>query len=101
MPFIWKKAKIGPQWKLAKAIYIENNKKDNINKYMVEKRNNLNIKKNESKNIKKFDSINKRAKKGILPISNDLRIRTDKAFIPRNKIIEKKLKFWQIFSFRK
>ena len=57
---------------------------------MIEKRNNLNIKKNEPKYIKKFDSMNKQTKRGIIPISYDLRIRTDKAFIPRNKIIEKK-----------
>ena len=91
MDFIWKKTKIGPQWKLTKGRYIEKNDKDNKNKYMIEKRNNLNIKKMEPKNIKKFDSMNKQTKRGIIPISYDLRIRTDKAFIPRKKIIEKKI----------
>ena len=31
--------------------------------------------------------MNKQTKRVITPISYDLRIRTDKAFIPRNKII--------------
>ena len=90
MDFIWKKAKIGPQWKLAKGRYIEKNDKDNTSKYMIVKRNNLNIKKNEPKYIKKYDSMKKQTKRGIMPISYDLRIKTDKAFFPRNKIIEKK-----------
>ena len=45
MALIWKKAKNGSLRKLAKGRYIEKNNKDNTNKYMIEKRNNLNIKK--------------------------------------------------------
>ena len=87
MDLVWKKAKNGPFWKLIKGREIFNNINDNLYKEIKEKKeNSLNLKKNKSKNIKKFDSMDKQTKRGIMPISYDLRIRTDKAFIPRNKM---------------
>ena len=94
MDFIWKKIITGPQWKLLKGrriMYKSNN--INIDKSLNGKKNNhLNNNKGlvADNNSKKCDSMDKQTKRGYLPTSYDLRIRTDKAFI--QKIDLKKVK---------
>lgn len=86
MDLIWKKSITGPNWKLIKGR--ENiNKNNNIKKNIKKKEGDIHNR-NEllSKNIRKSDTMDKQTKRGILPISYDLRIRTDKAFFKKNDI---------------
>ena len=88
MDFIWKKVQTGPRWKLLKGREkliinkIELNKKVKGNSHSGQKRI-------ISNNLKILDSMDKQTKRGHLPVYYDLRIRTDKAFIEKNKIKNK------------
>ena len=82
MSVIWKKSKSGPHWNLLRARSIISTSKDS------------NKKKNEKKIgfylthkiiLSNTVTMDKQTKRGILPTFYDLRIRTDKAFIPREK----------------
>ena len=88
MDFIWKKVKTGPSWKLLKG------------REKIVNTNNISLYKNKkvkgvyhsihkgiiSNNLKIRDAMDKQTKRGQLPVYYDLRIRTDKPFIPKNKI---------------
>jgi hypothetical protein len=89
MEFVWKKVITGPQWKLLRGrrkLY-KSNDNNKLDKSLKRKKNNLlNDKDHIDDNIKKFDSMDKQTKRGYLPTSYDLRIRTDKAFVPKMQL---------------
>ena len=100
MEFIWKKAKTGPQWKLLKGRdWITNNEN-----YLIKGKKTKEKRKGKGKSefhnsqieisldSKKYDSMNRQTKRGNLPTFYDFRLRTDKAFVPINKIKLKKMK---------
>ena len=97
MDFIWKKIITGPHWKFLKGRKIRfkyNEENIKLSKSIKEKgvKNNLNNKGLMPNNIRKLDSMDKQTRRGYLPTSYDLRIRTDKAFIPKIKINQRKNK---------
>ena len=79
MDVIWKKTLTGPEWRLlggrAKKKNIKNSEKG-AGFYLTHKTI-----------LSNAVIMEKQTQRGNLPLFNDLRIRTDKPFIPRNKII--------------
>ena len=109
MEFIWKKSKTGPQWKLLKGRDWITNSEINL---IGDKKSNSKKKGNRKEglhhsqievfpDLKKLDSMDKQTKRGYLPIYYDLRIRTDKAFIPKKEIKIKNIQKNNISSEKK
>ena len=78
MHFIWKKTVSGPQWELLRGrVKNKNNKNsgEDVGFYL-----------NHEIILSNAVTMEKQTRRGIIPISYDLRIRTDKPFIPKVKI---------------